>query len=161
MTDYSVEVVSWNLQQDSLQTIRNRVFTEEQGIPAALVWDADDQTATHFLVTNQYIGLGAGRLLADGKIGRMAVLPEHRGQGLGRLLLDGIIDHARRHAYPRLYLHAQESAIGFYEAAGFSPMGEPFEEAGIPHLAMELPMVSGVELIRQLDLPLSKCQTIT
>jgi predicted GNAT family N-acyltransferase len=33
-------------------------------------------------------------------------------------------------------LHAQSSAVGFYTRAGFTPRGEPFEEAGIPHLEM-------------------------
>ncbi len=134
----TVEVVSWNLNRETLRTIRDKVFTEEQGIAADTVWDDADETATHFLVTNQYIALGCGRLLPDGKIGRMAVLPEHRGQGLGHVLLDGIVDHARRRGYPRLYLHAQAQATGFYEAAGFMPYGDPFEEAGIPHAAMEM-----------------------
>lgn len=134
----TIEVVSWNLNRETLYSIRNKVFTEEQGIAEDLVFDDSDDTATHFLVTNEYIALGCGRLLPDGKIGRMAVLPEHRGQGLGRAMLDGIVEHARRSGYRRLYLHAQAQAAGFYEAAGFQPVGEPFEEAGIPHSAMEM-----------------------
>ena len=134
----TVEVVSWNLNRETLHTIRNKVFSVEQGIPAEVVFDDSDETATHFLISNQYIALGCGRLLPDGKIGRMAVLPEHRGQGLGRTMLDGIVDHARRGGYRRLYLHAQAQAVGFYQAAGFEPVGELFEEAGIPHAAMEM-----------------------
>jgi predicted GNAT family N-acyltransferase len=34
------------------------------------------------------------------------------------------------------HLHAQVSAQGFYAAAGFQPIGEVFDEVGIPHQAM-------------------------
>ena len=33
-------------------------------------------------------------------------------------------------------LHAQSSAAPFYLRAGYSVEGAPFEEAGIPHVAM-------------------------
>jgi predicted GNAT family N-acyltransferase len=33
-------------------------------------------------------------------------------------------------------LHAQRTAEGFYRRLGFTPQGEPFEEAGIPHIEM-------------------------
>jgi predicted GNAT family N-acyltransferase len=35
-----------------------------------------------------------------------------------------------------VHLHAQCSAISFYERAGFTVCGEVFDEAGIPHRAM-------------------------
>mgnify|MGYP001410885457 CR=1 FL=1 len=37
---------------------------------------------------------------------------------------------------PEVLLHAQSSAAPFYLRAGYSVEGDPFEEAGIPHLAM-------------------------
>jgi predicted GNAT family N-acyltransferase len=33
-------------------------------------------------------------------------------------------------------LHAQRSAEGFYQRAGFICRGEPFDEADIPHIEM-------------------------
>lgn len=139
MTDTpQIEVVSWNLNRETLRSIRDKVFIEEQGVPEEIEHDDSDETATHFLITDRYIALGCGRLLPDGKIGRMAVLPEHRGKGLGHLLLHYMVDYAKQHGYQRLYLHSQSYANGFYEAAGFAAFGEPFEEAGIPHTAMEL-----------------------
>jgi predicted GNAT family N-acyltransferase len=33
-------------------------------------------------------------------------------------------------------LHAQLSARGFYERAGYAPLGEEYEEAGIRHVTM-------------------------
>jgi predicted GNAT family N-acyltransferase len=35
-----------------------------------------------------------------------------------------------------VHLHAQRSAEGFYRRAGFTVLGEPWEEAGIAHIAM-------------------------
>ena len=35
-------------------------------------------------------------------------------------------------------LHAQASAVGFYLRRGFRPVGDAFEEAGIPHQAMAI-----------------------
>jgi hypothetical protein len=80
--------------------------------------------------------VGCGRLLPDGKIGRMAVLPAERGRGTGAALLGALLDEARRAGMPEVYLHAQRQAEGFYGRQGFTQRGEPFEEAGIPHLAM-------------------------
>ena len=133
-----VETVSWNTNGDTLCAIRGKVFIEEQGVPEAIERDGKDVHAMHFLLTLGTEPVGCGRLLKDGKVGRMAVLPEHRGQGLGAELLHAITGYARDHGYKRLYLHSQAHATDFYAAAGFAPIGEAFEEAGIPHRAMEL-----------------------
>lgn len=121
-----------------MRSIRDCVFVEEQGIAEDIVYDDKDMEATHFLVSDGDTAVACGRLQADGKVGRMAVLPERRGEGLGRLLLDHIVGYAKDKGYLRLYLHAQSHAAGFYRAAGFEIFGDEFEEAGIPHAAMEL-----------------------
>ena len=38
----------------------------------------------------------------------------------------------------QLELHAQVSAIGFYEKFGFEAFGEQYDEAGIEHQSMAL-----------------------
>ena len=138
MPEIQVEVVSWNLHKETLRSLRGKVFIEEQGVPQEIEWDGADDTATHFLLTRNTVALACGRMLPDGKVGRMAVLREHRGQGLGHKLLASMVEYARLHGMTRLYLHAQEHAINFYLDAGFFPYGERFEEAGIAHAAMEL-----------------------
>jgi predicted GNAT family N-acyltransferase len=138
MTDYRIEEVSWNLHRQTLRSIRGTVFVEEQNVPPDIEQDNADDTATHFLLTQDTVALACGRMLPDGKVGRMAVLKEHRNKGVGRLLLDHIIKHARQHSMIRLYLHAQAQAANFYLDAGFFHFGEPFDEAGIAHVAMDL-----------------------
>jgi predicted GNAT family N-acyltransferase len=133
-----LEVVDWNEHRELLLSIRGEVFIDEQNVPEAIERDGKDEEATHFLLTREAVPVGCGRILPDGKIGRMAVLQQHRGQGLGRQLLDFIVEQARYQGVKRLYLHAQTHALDFYLSAGFTPLGDEFEEAGIPHSAMEL-----------------------
>lgn len=70
------------------------------------------------------------------KIRQMAVHPSHQRRGLGHELLTGVIDTLRREGAKMIYLHARESAVPFYEQAGFSRGSETFEEVGIPHCKM-------------------------
>lgn len=120
--------------------IRLQVFHREQGIPPEEEFDADDEVATHVLATCAGLPVGTGRLVGhDGfaKIGRMAVLAEHRRSGVGRALLRKLIELGRRHGHNRFVLHAQVQAIPFYEGLGFRSIGAVFDEAGIPHRKME------------------------
>ena len=133
-----IEVVGWDQHRQILDSIRGQVFRDEQKVPSHIEQDGKDEGATHFLLTRETVPLGCGRMLADGKIGRMAVLQQYRGQGLGRQLLDFMVEQARHQGMKRLYLHAQTHALEFYLGAGFAAFGDEFEEAGIPHAAMEL-----------------------
>jgi predicted GNAT family N-acyltransferase len=80
--------------------------------------------------------IGTARLLPDGQIGRMAVLPEWRSHGIGSVLLEKLIEIAREHGLKQVKLDAQDHAISFYEQHGFTIEGEEFLDAGIPHRRM-------------------------
>jgi predicted GNAT family N-acyltransferase len=80
--------------------------------------------------------VGCGRLKADGHIGRMAVLKEYRGQGVGSAILVALLEVARAQRCAEVYLHAQVSAIPFYEKHGFCVSSEVFLDSGIPHKIM-------------------------
>jgi len=68
----------------------------------------------------------------------MAVLKTYRGKGVGTKLLKRAIVTAKRHGAQKIYLQAQVSVIGFYQALGFRCVGPVFTEAGIPHRKMIL-----------------------
>jgi len=68
--------------------------------------------------------------------GRMAVHRALRGQQWGRQVLDALVGEARRKGMRRVELHAQCGAESFYRRAGFTVLGERYEEAGIPHVSM-------------------------
>jgi YbgC/YbaW family acyl-CoA thioester hydrolase len=136
-----VRVGDWNTLGADAQRLRTAVFVEEQRIPKELEWDAADATAVHAVAYNR-LGrpLATGRLLAHepgtSKIGRMAVDRTLRGGRLGRDVLQALSQAARERGDAEVVLHAQRSAEGFYERLGYTVLGEPFEEAGIPHVAM-------------------------
>ena len=67
----------------------------------------------------------------------MAVQREWRGSGVGGAILDRLVARARERGFAKAMLNAQTHAIPFYERHGFRVVGEPFDEAGIPHRAME------------------------
>ena len=135
-----VQVVTWASHAAELGSIRRHVFIDEQNVPEALEWDGLDHRAFHFLVYADMLPVGCARLLADGHIGRMAVLQDFRGQGAGRALLAAVLQTARQQTLSWLYLNAQTHAAGFYVRSGFQPVGAEFPDAGIPHLRMELVM---------------------
>ena len=138
---YEVQVGSWQDLGGEAQALRTAVFVDEQGIPAALDWDAADAGAVHALARNRLgMALATGRLLQNapgvGRIGRMAVLQSLRHAGVGRAVLAALEAVARARGDRELLLHAQTSAAPFYARAGYLERGEVFEEAGIPHIEM-------------------------
>jgi predicted GNAT family N-acyltransferase len=122
-----------------VRAIRQQVFIDEQGIPAQLEWDGRDDGCIHVLAfTPQDEAIGTGRLDTDGRIGRMAVLAPWRGLGAGSAMLKELLDAARENGCRRVYLHAQSTAQSLYRRAGFRVRGEPYLEAGIRHVSMEM-----------------------
>ena len=138
-----IEIGDWPLMQTAAQAVRTAVFVQEQGIAPEDEWDAEDATALHAVLLNaQGRPLGNARLLQPtpslAKVGRMAVLREARGKGYGARLLQALLTEARRRGHKEVRLSAQRSAEGFYAAHGFTAVGEPFDEVGIPHIEMRL-----------------------
>ncbi|TFZ08228.1 YbgC/FadM family acyl-CoA thioesterase [Ramlibacter humi] len=135
----------WSELGTDAAALRTRVFVDEQRIPAELEWDEDDRTALHAVAYNRLgQAVGTGRLLQPepgvAKIGRMAVHEVLRGEGVGARVLHALLSAAHQRGDRRAVLHAQRSAEGFYQRLGFQPEGEPFEEAGIPHITMAAPL---------------------
>lgn len=134
---FVVRAADWVADGALLRAIRADVFIDEQKVPAELEWDADDARAWHVLaLTAGGTAVGTGRLLPDGRIGRMAVLKHWRGRGAGGALLTELLRIAQAAGLHSLVLNAQTHALGFYAGFGFRPEGEVFLEAGIPHQAM-------------------------
>jgi YbgC/YbaW family acyl-CoA thioester hydrolase len=136
-----VRVGTWDELGREAQRIRSAVFIDEQKIPAEMEWDAADAECLHAVAYNRFgMALATGRLLehvpGTAKIGRMAVLPTMRGSSIGRAVLEALMAAARGRGEREVLLHAQTSAAGFYQRAGFSTRGPVFEEAGIAHVEM-------------------------
>lgn len=155
-----VTAVDWDTHAERLRQVRETVFVEEQQVPRELEWDGLDESATHFLALNEAgQALGCARLLPDGQIGRMAVLAQARGTGLGMRLLEAAIAAAVARGLPRVFLHAQTQALGFYRKAGFLPHGPEFMEAGIPHYEMTLELPIPFEPVGPVAAPLLRAES--
>lgn len=131
-----IRIADWLTDKDKLAQIRRLVFIEEQNVPEELEWDEFDDISIHFLVTQDDQLIACARLKPDGQIGRMAVLASHRNQGTGSSLLKFVLQQAVKTKLEKVYLHAQETAISFYEKHGFTAVGDIFYEANIPHREM-------------------------
>ena len=118
--------------------LREIVFVREQQIDAAIEQDGEDPACRHYGLWRSDEFCATARISPKGKLGRMAVAKQLRGQGLGATLVTAIIECERKAGTRRLYLHSQADAIGFYQRLGFTPTGDIFQEADIPHQAMEL-----------------------
>jgi len=131
-------------------SVRRAVFTEEQGIDAAIEVDEHDgdpasvTTAVHMLGMLGDEPVAAARLLfgngppEEAHIGRVAVLAVHRGKGYGKALMEELHEIARRRRYDEIVLGAEATAVGFYERLGYVCEGEPYMHVGILHQDMRL-----------------------
>ena len=122
--------------------IRTTVFVDEQGVPLDEELDEHEAQATHLVarVDGRPVGTLRWRVVppATAKIERVAVLRDMRGAGLGRMLIEAALQQAAAAGIHRALLNAQASAVDFYRRLGFVIAGEPFDEAGIPHVRMQL-----------------------
>lgn len=139
--------------------IRVRIATVDEVVPlrmtvlragmpeAASRWTGDlENTTAHFAALDNERIVGIASVMrrpwpgpGEGpgwQLRGMAVDPSVRGTGVGRLLLDAVCAHINA----PLWCNARVSAQGFYERAGWIPVGGVFEipEAG-PHLWMLRP----------------------
>ena len=142
-----VQLGPWSQLAEPARAVRSAVFIEEQGIAHDEEWDALDADAVHAVVFNRLgVPVGTGRLLREpqagtARIGRMAVDRALRGGGVGRLLIEALQQAAAGRGDRRVELSAQRSAEGFYRRLGYAPVGQPYDEVGIPHIGMQRDLV--------------------
>lgn len=120
--------------------LRERVFCGEQGVSPEADRDGRDPEALHVVAVEHGHVVGTCRLLMEeetARLGRMAVDRGARGKGLGAALLAEAERRATEAGARRVMLHAQERARSLYARGGYQPVGEPFMEEGLPHIAME------------------------
>lgn len=137
--EFTLQPASWAGDRAAIEAVRRAVFIVEQGVPEDEEWDAADPTCRHVLALGpKRDAVGTGRLEPTGKIGRVAVLQQYRGGGVGGAIVSHLVNLATGLGLTRVYLHAQTTALGFYERLGFRAEGPEFDEVGIPHRRMSL-----------------------
>jgi predicted GNAT family N-acyltransferase len=119
------------------RAIRHAVFVVEQAVPPDVEVDGLDDTCQHYLarVGAEAAATARARSTPRGwKIERVAVLAAQRRRSVGAALLRRMLADAPEGL--TVYVHAQESALGFWQHLGFSAEGERFFEGGIGHRLM-------------------------
>jgi predicted GNAT family N-acyltransferase len=124
-----------------IAALRTRVFVEEQGVPPEIEQDDRDATAVHALSRDdggRVVATGRLLIIGDGRatIGRMAADEAVRGRGHGAAVLAELHRQAVQRGVREIELHAQLTARRFYERAGYTAVGDVYEEAGIAHVTM-------------------------
>jgi len=135
-----IRIVNTPQERDDAFRVRIAVFVVEQGIPREEELDELDDVAVHCVGYLDGAPVAAGRLVVAngyGKIGRMAVLAEHRGMGLGARVLEALEHEGISRGIRLFRLSAQLSARGFYDRRRYVAVGDVYDEVGIPHIAME------------------------
>lgn len=118
-------------------SVRNAVFVKEQHCPYQDI-DGIDKKALHVFFKEKGAIKAYVRLFKKNdhtvQLGRL--LSADRHHELGRKILRAGINASCQFHGDTLYLEAQTYIQSMYEAEGFIAQGEPFDEDGIPHIAM-------------------------
>ena len=122
------------------RAIREEVFVKEQGVVHE--FDEADSLCWSLVLYLDGVPIATGRLLRIDPslyaIGRLAVRKAFRRQKVGSYVMAFLERKAAEVGATRIELHAQCSAIPFYEKNGYHILGdgEIYLEEGIPHQTM-------------------------
>ena len=129
-----------------LLRFRQSIFVVEQAC-AYPDLDGVDRGAWHLLAWSESELIGYLRLKAIigpsplARIGRVAVAVHLRRQGLGRMLMEEALTLCRERLPQRVIaLGAQVPLVPFYERFGFAVTSEPYDDFGVAHVGMVMPL---------------------
>lgn len=131
------------LYQEALD-LRHRVLREPLGLKLTAEELDGEYADLHFGLRNgsdQLAAVISAKPLTSSsvKLRQMAVDPDCQGTGVGKQLLQKVEEALKERGYQQFHLHARETAIGFYEKAGYTQVGETFTEISLPHRKMVKP----------------------
>ena len=133
----NIKTATTKKDKDKCFSIRRDVFVKEQNISEKIEFDDENIDATYFIAQYKNILVGTARFRFTDfgiKLERFAVLKSYRNLGIGKELVFFILNSIKDKKL--IYLHAQESVIGFYSKLGFKRIGSQFFEAEILHQKM-------------------------
>lgn len=127
----------------SILKVRTDVFLTEQRVEDIELDDRDQEPTTeHFFVADERGVAAYARVLVDPEpehldarivVGRVVTRADRRGEGLAHRVVQAAV---AAHEHEAQLLHAQDYVQGLYARSGFVAFGEPYREAGIPHVSM-------------------------
>lgn len=134
---YRYKQVDWLTAASEIMDIRRKVFVIEQRFDKEVICDMYDHDCCHILVsTEDGEFVGCGRLVADGRVGKIAVLINHRGNGIGTNILSSLINIAKNRHIENLVLNAEKELTPFYDQQEFHADGPVYMKSGVPYQRM-------------------------
>lgn len=129
-------------QQAAAFYIRYQVFVLEQEILAEEEFDTIDQN--HPLYAVIYDGIkpvATARYVQDNaqtfRVSRVASLKSYRGRGLGRQVVEAIEKIGRDKGLKHCLIHADCTALAFYQALGYQVCSDIYLEDGVECVNVE------------------------
>lgn len=143
--NYKSDKVSWNSCSSEIKSVREQVFVYECQFSEDQEFDGHDKESEHVLVRDSSgKAIATGRLSADGKISRVAVLMKHRQRRIGQTVINGLLKIARDKGLKRVYFDAILEEVSKYRQQGFIPVGSVYMDAGIA----KQPLMCSIDLFQ-------------
>ena len=129
--------VSETWQRAAVYYLRINAFVKGQNIPINFEFDeGDGEQAKYILLLDNLEPVATARLhIVDDqtvKIERVCVAAEYRKQGAGRQLIEAGEEWAKEFGAKKVIITSQKSAVGFYEAVGYTANHEIKYDSFIP-----------------------------
>ena len=125
--------------------LRNKILLRPIGVPDH-AWEMNDAKAWHFAALDGNLLVGCVVLVPlnersdKAQLIQMAVETDRQRQGIGRLLAQTLLQFALERQIAEILVHARADTVEFYSKLGFETYGEAFEEVGIQHRHMRMPL---------------------
>lgn len=135
-----------NFQRAASCYVRMEVFVLERGIPLAEEFDALDTPERFYAVIyDEDLPVATGRIFIEDektiRPTRIATLKEYRKQNLGAKIMTAIENYGVENGYVQSLVHAEQTAVGFYQKLGYTICLDIYYEDGVPCQSLEKRLV--------------------
>ncbi|MDU0114814.1 GNAT family N-acetyltransferase [Psychrosphaera aquimarina] len=138
---YKVDHVNWQVNADEIRLIREKVFVCEYRLPQDSEFDNIDRNCEHVLIRdNENTAIATGRICANGKISRIAVLMKHRKHDVSSQVISKLLAIAKNKGLKKVYIDSELDDVEKYRKYGFNAISNVFMDAGIAKQALACPL---------------------
>ncbi|MBO0448844.1 GNAT family N-acetyltransferase [Enterococcus sp. MJM12] len=135
-----------NFQRAASCFIRMEVFVLERNIPLAEEFDnLDTPERVYAVVYDENLPVATGRIVIEDektiRPTRIATLKAYRKQNLGAKIMKAIEAYGVKNGYIHSLVHAEQTAVGFYQKLGYKICSDIYYEDGVPCQSLEKALV--------------------
>ncbi len=134
MSGITFKIASTEEELKAVREIRRNVFSIEQGIPAELDLDKDEERSIHllaFIPPAQFIGTGRITINSTtGILSRISIIESYRNKGIGKLIIMELEAIAKEKGLtaltlaPHIHLESFYTQLGYVKTEGEKVVGK-------------------------------------